>query len=66
MMQQNRDSFDSCDSFEEQVTALTETLYCVSATLLPRACDRQDAVQSCILSAWKHQHRVRDPQAFRA
>ncbi len=52
-------------AFEESVTALTETLYRVSAALLPRLCDRQDAVQSCILRAWQHKDRVRDPAAFR-
>ncbi len=52
-------------AFEERITALTETLYRVSATLLPRPCDRQDAVQSCILKAWRHCGGVRDERAFR-
>ncbi len=50
--------------FEQRVTALTQTLYRVSATLLSRPCDRQDAVQSCILRAWQHKDRIRDPNAF--
>lgn len=52
-------------AFEEKVVALTQTLYRVSATLLPRLCDRQDAVQSCILLAWQHRHSVRNEGAFR-
>ena len=55
----------ACGPFEEKVIALTHTLYRVSAALLPRLCDRQDAVQSCILHAWQNRHRLRDERAFR-
>ena len=51
--------------FEARVIALTQTLYRVSAALLPRLCDRQDAVQSSILLAWQNRRRLRDGQAFR-
>jgi len=51
--------------FEARVVALTQTLYRVSATLLPRLCDRQDAVQSSILLAWQNRRRLRDERAFR-
>jgi len=51
--------------FEAKVVALTQTLYRVSAALLARLCDRQDAVQSSILLAWQNRHRVRDERAFR-
>ena len=51
--------------FEARVAALTQTLYRVSAALLPRLCDRQDAVQSCILLAWQNRRRLRDGGAFR-
>lgn len=51
--------------FEENVIALTETLYRVSSSLLPRLCDRQDAVQNCILQAWQHQGSVRKADAFK-
>ena len=51
--------------FEAKVTALTQTLYRVSAALLPRLCDRQDAVQGSILLAWQNRRRLRDERAFR-
>lgn len=53
------------DAFEARVTALTDTLYRVCATLLPRLCDRQDAVQSAVLKAWQHRDRVRGDEMFR-
>lgn len=53
-----------CD-FEAKVTGLTHTLYHVSAALLPRLCDRQDAVQSSILHACRNRSRLHDERAFR-
>jgi len=61
-----REGFSMTQSdFEAKVAALTQTLYRVSAALLPRLCDRQDAVQSSILLAWRNRYRVRDERTFR-
>ena len=39
--------------FEQQVTALTQKMYRVSASLLRSPQDRQDAVQECVWKAWR-------------
>ena len=33
------------EAFERELLALTDTLYRVSASILPRQCDREDAIQ---------------------
>ena len=39
------------EAFERELLALTDTLYRVSASILPRQCDREDAIQESILTA---------------
>ena len=51
--------------FEARVTALTEDMYRVAATLLRGHHDRQDAVQECIWKAWRNLRNLRDDAAFR-
>ena len=51
--------------FEARVTALTEDMYRVAATLLRGHHDRQDAVQECIWKAWRNLRYLRDDAAFR-
>ena len=46
--------------FEARVTALTEDMYRVAATLLRGHHDRQDAVQECIWKAWRNLRYLRD------
>ena len=51
--------------FERQVTALTQQMYRVSASLLRSPQDRQDAVQECVWKAWRKLPQLRDESLFR-
>ena len=51
--------------FEQQVTALTQQMYRVSASLLRSPQDRQDAVQECVWKAWRKLPQLRDESLFR-
>lgn len=53
------------EQFEQEVLALTQTLYRVSSSLLPRAQDQHDAVQSALLRAWQSLPRLRREESFR-
>ena len=50
------------DEFAQRITEMTQLLYRVSYAQLPRACDREDAVQECLRKAWQHRERLRDDQ----
>lgn len=50
--------------FAARVIAMQDTLYCVSTTILPRLCDREDAVQSAIEKALRRRGRLRDAAAL--
>lgn len=50
--------------FEEQVIRAQNTLYRVSSTMLKQPMDQHDAVQSCLLNAWKNRYALRDPKRF--
>ena len=52
--------------FEQQVTALTQQMYRVSASLLHSPQDRQDAVQECVWKAWRKLPQLRDENLFKA
>ena len=52
--------------FEQQVTALTQQMYRVSASLLRSPQDRQDAVQECVWKAWRKLPQLRDESLFNA
>ena len=51
--------------FEQQVTALTQQMYRVSASLLRSPQDRQDAVQECVWKAWRKLPQLLDENLFR-
>lgn len=51
--------------FEEQAMALADSLYRVSASLLRRPADRQDAIQDALLKAWEKRHTLREEHLFR-
>ena len=53
-------------AFEQQVMALTQDMYRVTASLLRSEHDRQDAVQECIWKCWKNLPSLRDDRLFRA
>lgn len=46
--------------FTESIIAMTDTLYRVSYSFLREKCDREDAVQACILKAWAKRGALRD------
>ena len=52
--------------FEQQVTALTQQMYRVSASLLRSPQDRQDVVQECVWKAWRKLPQLRDESLFKA
>lgn len=52
--------------FEQQVTALTQQMYRISASLLRSPQDRQDAVQECVWKAWRKLPQLRDESLFKA
>ena len=54
------------EAFERELLALTDTLYRVSASILPRQCDREDTIQESILTALQKRERLRDDGALRA
>jgi len=41
------------DEFGKRIVEMQETLYRVCYSMLPQACDREDAVQECIRIAWQ-------------
>ena len=48
------------DEFGERIVKMQETLYRVCYSILPKACDREDAVQECIRIAWQKRRSLRD------
>lgn len=46
--------------FGERIVEMQETLYRVCYSLLPQACDREDAVQECIRIAWQKRGSLRN------
>lgn len=52
--------------FEARFVAMQDTLYRVSATLLPQMCDREDAIQECVYRALIKRERLRNDAAMRA
>lgn len=54
------------EEFARRIIAMQGTLYRVSASILFQACDREDAVQSCIERAWRKQSTLRDESRLEA
>lgn len=52
--------------FSERILAMQDTLYRVATTILPRLCDREDAVQEALETAWRMRGKLRDDGALRA
>jgi RNA polymerase sigma-70 factor (ECF subfamily) len=48
------------DEFARRVTAMTQTLYRVSSTMLASAADREDSVAEAIRRAWEKRGSLRD------
>lgn len=48
------------EAFAERIVAMRATLYRVSCGILPRECDREDAVQASIEKAWRKRGWLRD------
>ena len=54
------------EDFAERVVGMQDMLYRVSTTILPQLCDREDAVQGAIETAWRKRDALRDAQAMKA
>lgn len=53
------------DDFEGQIMELADTMYRVSSMLLRRPEDRKDAMQSCLLRAWRNRRQLRQRERFK-
>ena len=54
------------EAFEERLLDLGGAMYRVAASILPRQCDREDAIQDTILAALQKRERLREERALRA
>ncbi len=54
------------EAFEKQLLSLGGAMYRVAASILPRQCDREDAIQESILTALQKRACLRDERAMRA
>ena len=54
------------EEFERRIVGLQDTLYRVASTILPRPCDREDAIQECIYRALRKRDSLRDDDALRS
>lgn len=54
------------EAFEKQLLALVDAMYCVASSILPRQCDREDAIQETILTALQKRDHLREDKALRA
>lgn len=54
------------EDFAQRATAMRDRLYRVSATLLRRECDREDAVQEALLTALRRLSALRNEDKFEA
>jgi RNA polymerase sigma-70 factor (ECF subfamily) len=50
----------TCDEFSARIVAMMQTLYRISYTQLSQRCDRDEAVQECLLKAWQKREQLRD------
>lgn len=48
------------DEFSARIVAMMQTLYRVSYAQLGQSCDRDEAVQECLLKAWQKRHQLQD------
>lgn len=48
------------DEFAERMVGMMQTLYRVSYAQLSQSCDREDAVQECLLKAWQKRHQLQN------
>lgn len=54
------------EEFEQRIIAMQDTLYRMSATILYRPCDREDAIQECIYKALKKRDSLKDAAAMQS
>lgn len=54
------------EAFAARIVAIQQRLYRVSASLLARQADREDAVQACIEKAWRELPLLRDEKRLEA
>ena len=54
------------EDFASRIVAMQETLYRISYSILPLACDREDAVQEAIKKAWLQRDKLRREDAIQS
>lgn len=54
------------EDMEALVIGMQDTLYRVSATILPNRCDQEDAISECILTAFRKLSSLRDDRAAKS
>ena len=54
------------EEFEARIIGMQDTLYRMSATILYRPCDREDAIQECIYKALRKRESLRDDEAMQS
>ncbi len=50
------------EEFSEQIVNMMQTLYRVSYSQLSQSCDRDEAVQECLLKAWQKRGQLKQPR----
>ncbi len=50
------------DEFSEQIVDMMQTLYRVCYSQLSQSCDRDEAVQECLLKAWQKRGQLKQPR----
>lgn len=54
------------EEFEQRIISMQDTLYRMSATILYRPCDREDAIQECIFKSLKKRDSLKDDAAMQS
>ena len=50
------------EDFSQQIVNMMQTLYRVSYSQLSQSCDRDEAVQECLLKAWQKRDQLKEPR----
>ncbi|EMS72683.1 RNA polymerase sigma factor [Ruminiclostridium cellobioparum] len=50
------------EEFSQQIINMMQTLYRVSYSQLSQSCDRNEAVQECLLKAWQKRSQLKEPR----
>ena len=53
------------EEFSQQIVNMMQTLYRISYSQLSQSCDRNEAVQECLLKAWQKRGQLKEPRYMR-